>query len=130
MRSGFNAPCLPTKAKNPPSGDAWLHEIKHDGFRLIARRDATGIRLLTRKRPRLGRPLPLCLGMMASSLHLDASAPDRADLSRHTSSEHDVIAVQQRVEREHLTLQGNRAISPADLGIGVDGGDGEQTARM
>jgi bifunctional non-homologous end joining protein LigD len=30
---GFIPPCLPTKAPKPPTGDAWLHEIKHDGFR-------------------------------------------------------------------------------------------------
>jgi len=36
---GFTPPCLPTKAPSPPSGDAWLHEIKHDGFRIIARKD-------------------------------------------------------------------------------------------
>jgi ATP-dependent DNA ligase len=29
---GFVPPCLPTKAPQPPSGDAWLHEIKHDGL--------------------------------------------------------------------------------------------------
>jgi ATP-dependent DNA ligase len=34
---GFVAPCLPTKAPEPPTGDAWLHEIKRDGFRVIAR---------------------------------------------------------------------------------------------
>jgi bifunctional non-homologous end joining protein LigD len=45
---GFISPCLPTKAKEPPCGDAWLHEIKHDGFRLMVRRDGAGIRLLTR----------------------------------------------------------------------------------
>jgi ATP-dependent DNA ligase len=38
---GFIAPCLPTKTLQPPSGDAWLHEIKHDGFRVIARYDAS-----------------------------------------------------------------------------------------
>src|SRR5215831_12393247 len=32
----------------PPSGPGWLHEIKHDGYRLMARRDPIGIRLLTR----------------------------------------------------------------------------------
>jgi len=32
----------------PPSGPRWLHEIKHDGYRLMARRDPIGIRLLTR----------------------------------------------------------------------------------
>src|SRR6516162_6028485 len=41
-------PCLPRPAKKPPTGDDWLHEIKHDGFRILARRDAKGIRLYTR----------------------------------------------------------------------------------
>jgi ATP-dependent DNA ligase len=26
----------------------WLHEIKHDGFRILAWRDAKGVRLITR----------------------------------------------------------------------------------
>jgi hypothetical protein len=37
-------PCLPSPAKAPPSGPDWLHEIKHDGFRILARRDAKGVR--------------------------------------------------------------------------------------
>jgi bifunctional non-homologous end joining protein LigD len=45
---GFIQPCLPIKAPKPPTGAAWLHEIKHDGYRLMARRDPVGIRLLTR----------------------------------------------------------------------------------
>ena len=45
---GFIQPCLPSPADHPPSGPGWLHEIKHDGFRLMARRDAVGVRLLTR----------------------------------------------------------------------------------
>jgi bifunctional non-homologous end joining protein LigD len=32
----------------PPSGPGWLHEIKHDGFRIMAREDAVGLRLITR----------------------------------------------------------------------------------
>ena len=31
------APCLPTRSQKAPSGSAWIHEIKHDGYRLIAR---------------------------------------------------------------------------------------------
>ena len=31
-RAAFIEPCLPSPADHPPSGDAWLHEIKHDGF--------------------------------------------------------------------------------------------------
>ena len=33
---GCVPPCLPAKALQPPTGEAWLHEIKHDGFRVIA----------------------------------------------------------------------------------------------
>jgi len=37
--SGFIKPCLPSKVAQPPSGPLWVHEIKHDGYRLMMRRD-------------------------------------------------------------------------------------------
>jgi ATP dependent DNA ligase domain len=46
---GFIQPCLPIKAPKPPMGAAWLHEIKHDVYRLMARRDPVSIRLITRR---------------------------------------------------------------------------------
>ena len=45
---GFVPPCLPTKAPHPPTGALWLHEIKHDGFRIIARKDCALVRLYSR----------------------------------------------------------------------------------
>ncbi len=45
LPAGFIAPCLPTKADRLPSGGEWLHEIKHDGFRVIARKKGTQVRL-------------------------------------------------------------------------------------
>ena len=45
---GYISPCLPSRAERPPSGPGWLHEIKHDGFRLMARRNREGVRLYTR----------------------------------------------------------------------------------
>src|SRR5215470_3020567 len=45
---GIIKPCLPSPAKAPPSGPGWIHEIKHDGFRIFARRDSAGVRLITR----------------------------------------------------------------------------------
>jgi ATP-dependent DNA ligase len=41
--------CLPTGAAHPPDGPEWLHEIKHDGFRMIARRDGERPRLISRR---------------------------------------------------------------------------------
>ena len=45
---GIVEPCLPSPAKAPPSGPGWLHEIKHDGFRILARRNGAGVQLITR----------------------------------------------------------------------------------
>src|SRR5712675_3388105 len=39
--------CLPSPAKKPPAGSNWIHEIKHDGYRLMARRNPAGVRLFT-----------------------------------------------------------------------------------
>src|SRR5262249_37626266 len=44
----FVEPCLPSPVVRPPAGIDWIHEIKHDGFRLLARRGAPGVRLFTR----------------------------------------------------------------------------------
>jgi bifunctional non-homologous end joining protein LigD len=46
---GFGDPCLPTRGTTAPSGSAWVHEIKHDGYRLMLRRTAQGVRIKTRR---------------------------------------------------------------------------------
>jgi ATP-dependent DNA ligase len=45
---GFILPCQPALADRPPSGPGWLHEIKFDGYRVIARKDGEQIRLWAR----------------------------------------------------------------------------------
>jgi hypothetical protein len=49
LPAGFIAPCLPMTAPRPPSGPLWLHEVKHDGFRVIARKDGLRVRLYSRQ---------------------------------------------------------------------------------
>jgi bifunctional non-homologous end joining protein LigD len=46
-RSGFVPPCIPARAYEVPSGPGWVHEIKHDGYRLQVRRDGEKVRLFT-----------------------------------------------------------------------------------
>ena len=46
---GFIEPCLPTLADKVPSGPQWVHEIKHDGFRFICRRDGDSVRIFSRR---------------------------------------------------------------------------------
>jgi bifunctional non-homologous end joining protein LigD len=46
--SGFIEPCQPSKVARPPFGPLWVHEIKHDGYRLMVRRDGARVRCFTR----------------------------------------------------------------------------------
>jgi bifunctional non-homologous end joining protein LigD len=63
--AGFIAPCLPTKAPTPPSGELWLHEIKHDGFRVVARKDGDRVRLYSRSGNDLTYRFPLIVEALA-----------------------------------------------------------------
>jgi len=78
LPTGFIAPCLPTKAHTLPSGGAWLHEIKHDGFRIIARKDGERVRLYSRPGNDLTGRFPLIVetlaGLRARSCVLDGEA--------------------------------------------------------
>ena len=46
---GYVPPCIPTRAYKVPAGPDWVHEIKHDGYRLQVRRDGDAVRLFTRR---------------------------------------------------------------------------------
>jgi bifunctional non-homologous end joining protein LigD len=41
---GFVEACLPSAVDRIPVRGEWLHEIKYDGYRLQARKDASGVR--------------------------------------------------------------------------------------
>jgi len=40
---------ISSRAAKPAAGPGWVHEIKHDGYRLIVRRDGDTVRLFTRR---------------------------------------------------------------------------------
>jgi hypothetical protein len=46
--AGFVIPAQLVKAPKPPVGADWVHEIKHDGYRIIVRRDGPSVRLYSR----------------------------------------------------------------------------------
>jgi ATP-dependent DNA ligase len=48
-QNGYVPPCIPTRAPKPPAGPGWVHEIKHDGYRLQVRRVGDQVRLFTRR---------------------------------------------------------------------------------
>jgi ATP-dependent DNA ligase len=65
LPAGFIAPCLPNSAPQPPSGEAWLHEIKHDGFRVIARKTGQRVKLYSRSGNDLTYRFPLIVKALA-----------------------------------------------------------------
>jgi hypothetical protein len=71
MLPGFISPCLPTKAKEPPCGGLWWHEIKHDGFRIIARKDGSRVRLYSRN----GRDFTHRFALIVDAWQVCARAP-------------------------------------------------------
>jgi bifunctional non-homologous end joining protein LigD len=75
---GFIQPCLPSPAERPPSGVGWLHEIKHDGLRIMARRNSAGVRLITRHGNDFTSRFPLAVAAVtalpARSFLLDGEA--------------------------------------------------------
>jgi ATP-dependent DNA ligase len=56
----------PNQTDRLPSGSQWLHEIKHDGFRIIARKDGERVRLYSRPRNDFTRRFPLIVETLAS----------------------------------------------------------------
>ncbi len=48
MRKVAFEPCIPTRGTKVPAGPDWIHEIKHDGYRLIVQREGKRVRLFTR----------------------------------------------------------------------------------
>jgi ATP-dependent DNA ligase len=103
-RLGIIEPCLPSPAKAPPSGPGWFHEIKHDGFRIMARRDGAGVRLISRHGTDFTSRFPLAVEavslLSARSFLLDGEAivtNDRGlavfDLIRHTRHGDDAVLI-------------------------------------
>ena len=65
LPAGFIAPCLPTKTDKLPTGGQWLHEIKRDGFRVIARKTGALVRLYSRPGNDLTHRFPLIVETLA-----------------------------------------------------------------
>jgi hypothetical protein len=74
----FIPPALPSPAERPPIAGEWIHEIKHDGYRMMVRRDVSGVRLLTRNgKDWTGRFLTIvqaAAGLKARSCLIDGEA--------------------------------------------------------
>jgi bifunctional non-homologous end joining protein LigD len=101
MRKSAFKPCIPTRGTFVPAGPDWLHEIKHDGYRLIVQRDGQRVRLFTRRGFDWSDRFPLISAaarrLRPQSFVIDGEAVwlDRDDLSQfdrlHSRKHHDEV---------------------------------------
>jgi len=94
--------CLPASSRRAfrqkttrlPSGGAWLHEIKHDGFRVIARKDGPRVRLYSRPGNNLTDRFPLIVARRrATPIYSRATAITRNGIA--------TVARRQRSRGQH-----------------------------
>ena len=74
----FIPPCIPTWSRHAPVGRDWVHEIKHDGYRLMVRRQGARVRLFTRRGFDWSHRFPLIVeaagSLRVSSISIDGEA--------------------------------------------------------
>ena len=112
--SGFIEPCLPSKVARPPSGPLWVHEIKHDGYRLMVRRDGSRVRCFTRNghdwADRFPAIVDAALRLRAQSFLIDGEAVIARDDGRPDERGRAAIAVacNYQASRASLSDDGSR----------------------
>jgi bifunctional non-homologous end joining protein LigD len=99
----FIQPCRPTLVANPPVGPGWLHEVKHDGYRLLARKDADRVRLWTRYGTDFTGRLPAIAGAVRA-LPVDNALIDGEAVVFRPDGHSDFAALRTRAGGEQAAL--------------------------
>jgi bifunctional non-homologous end joining protein LigD len=98
MRTSAFEPCIPTRGTKVPDRPESLHEIKHDGYRLVVQREGKRVRLFTRNGYDWSHRFPLiveaALRNRQSSFVIDGEAvllgaDGRSDFNGLHSRQHD-----------------------------------------
>jgi ATP dependent DNA ligase domain len=99
----------PSRALKPPSGPDWVHEVKHDGYRLIVRRDGETVRLFTRRGYDWTERYPAIAAAVARASHgnptrvLVERPPGAWEFVGLRHGETDACSPRGNGERRHLT---------------------------
>jgi ATP dependent DNA ligase-like protein len=81
--TGFIEPCLPTPSRSVPDGPRWAFEVKHDGFRFIARRDGDRVWVFSRHgKDRTDKVPAIVEGMLALPVSATGLAPSNSPCIR------------------------------------------------
>jgi bifunctional non-homologous end joining protein LigD len=135
-------PCLPRVADAPPAGPGWIHEIKYDGFRILAHRRGRAVRLVARNGDDLagrypvivdavrGLPIKSCI-IDGEAIVVDEEGLSVFDLLRYRRHDHaatlcafDLIEIDGRDLRPHPIEERkeylSRLIQHRDHGVAIN----------
>jgi bifunctional non-homologous end joining protein LigD len=117
LPTGFVIPARPVLASKPPSGPDWVHEIKHDGYRIIVHRDGATVRLYSRNAydwtARLAAIATAAESIKADSFTIDGEAvvlgPDGLsrfeELQRRTAAHAAILYAFDLIEHDGVDLR-------------------------
>jgi bifunctional non-homologous end joining protein LigD len=115
----FIQPCRPTLVGAPPAGPGWLHKMKHDGYRLIARKAADRVTLWSRYGTDFTDKLPR-IAEAVRSLPVDNALIDGEAVVFRPDGHSDFVALRSKAGGEmakrhlrHSTLK-----QPSSTGMG------------
>jgi ATP-dependent DNA ligase len=94
---------LPTRAATPPTGERWVHEVKHDGFRIVARRVAGVVRLYSKQGYDWSSRYPLIVEAL-SSLRVQSVVLDGEAMCFTRDGMHDFDALWDRTNDNRAKL--------------------------
>jgi bifunctional non-homologous end joining protein LigD len=101
--AGFIEPCRPTLVATPPAGPGWLHEMKHDGYRLLARKQGERVTLWSRYGTDFTEKLPGILEAVRS-LRIDDALLDGEAVVFRPDGHSDFVALRTKAGGEHASL--------------------------
>ena len=91
-------PCVPRPREETAGRPGWIHEIKHNGFRILARRDVTGVRLVTSNGYNFADRFPMIVAALENLPVRSCSSTARRLLSKTGLLVFDLIRSRQRAE--------------------------------
>src|SRR3954451_13931698 len=131
---GFIEPCQPVLSGVVPVGPDWIHELKHDGWRILARKDGDRVRLWSRNGRNwtadfpgivaalVALPIQSCVLDSEAVTHDQEGWPDFHRLQSKTGRERAELVC---VRPAHHQWRGYPALAShraARLALGADGG--------
>ena len=94
----FIPPQLATLVDKPPVGDAWFHELKLDGYRLLCHLDHGNVRFWTRNRKDWTAKFP-ALGKAVKALRLKSAILDGEVVALNASGRARFQKLQQQINK-------------------------------